>query len=234
LIGGIKLYSNDPNRLKDSDGYGLNAVNPRAVRKEEELLLYVQMLDVPVVVFNHGGGYATFEINLIAHNPFWQAPTMSVNISEVERKIIYPRVFPEKTSYWNDHGGKTVTGIVNPSHDIKITNIGDAEAGFSLTLTAAYGPVKNPSITKKNTGEKLAFEIDMEKGDKITALSRPQEKDVVLTRLNTEPVSDFTILTDDSDFFYLDIGVNEFFYDAQENILNLDGKLYYNPYYITV
>lgn len=200
----------------------------------EQMTLPVQFASVPILAWDHFGGRMTFTIELIATNPFWQGGTITENISDVISKMYYPRAYPQKERDWNEYENKLVHGFQRTSHHIVINNIGDAKSGFTLTLTAGTGTVKNPSLLHENSGYFFNFIIDMNKGDRITVNSRPQEKNVFVKRFDQEEVLDFSILTPDSEFFMLDVGKNTFYYDAEQNLLNLQGKLLYNPYYVAV
>ena len=115
------------------------------------------------------------------------------------------------------------------AREVNLQNGGDMETGLTAVFTAARGPVSNPSILYKSTGEFLKVMLEMEQGDVLEVSTNQRDKHVTLNGGNI-----FQKIDRQSSFFQLSPGDNVVEYDADANYLNLDVRIYYTQKYLGV
>lgn len=165
---------------------------------------------------------ATITASLICPQPYFLSiDNFGQNISSKIAQFTFP---------WRGVIGKgQIMGYNAFSKEVNLKNGGDISTGLTAIFTATRGPVKNPSIIKKNTGEKVRIIVDMVQGDKLEISTVQREKRVLLNGVNIFQKIDRT-----SNFFTVEPGDNIIEYDAGENYLNLDVRLYYTQKYLGV
>lgn len=121
-----------------------------------------------------------------------------------------------------------VIGIDIDKLEVEFENKGDVETGFSVIFKCKDGTVKNPSIINKRTGEKIALNITMNKGDIVEVVNNPFDK-----RIYVNGNKQFSALNrKETTFFNMVVGVNTFSIEADENVTNLSSYIKYTPKYL--
>lgn len=194
--------------------------NPRYVgmlkhiTKNSEREIKVKLESLPV--FKHNGGYGTVMLDFVAHAPFWQDVPKTEYLAFVEASLSFPLTFIGGMSF----------GIRRNSLVSSIDNVGDVDCGFKVTFKATGGSVSNPYIKKGDKYIRLNYE--MAKGDLITVDMLGQSPVIYLNEQK-----DSTILKRKvTEFFNLDVGLNEVEYNAERNVTNLDVIVTYRPLYL--
>ncbi|WP_373128056.1 phage distal tail protein [Dielma fastidiosa] len=184
------------------------------ITKNSEREINVKLEAIPL--FKHDGGYGTVMLDFVAHAPFWQDVPQTEFLAFVEASLSFPLTFI---------GGMTF-GLRRNALVSKIDNIGDVDCGFKVTFKASGGTVNNPYIKKGDKYIRLNYE--MAKGELITVDMLGQSPVIYLNE-----VKDSTILKrKETEFFGLDVGLNEVEYNAERNVTNLDVIVTYRPLYL--
>lgn len=183
------------------------------------------------IVFDVGNaGGLRFTITLKAHDPFWREEEHLEKLAFTAKNIYFPwsippyqypgGVVPQDTS-------KNYTGMRRNILTTSVINIGDVGTGFKLRFYAD-GNVTNPRLTNVDTGEYIAIEYAMTKGEYIDIVNMPKEIDIKIN--GTE--NGFSKLVEGSKWFTLPVGENKLKFDAEMNVTLLNVYLYYTPLYL--
>ncbi|PXX74646.1 phage distal tail protein [Dielma fastidiosa] len=184
------------------------------ITEEIERDINVKLESIPI--FKHDGGYGTLMLDFVAHAPFWQDVPRTEYLAFVEAALSFPLTFIGGMSF----------GIRRNSLVSNIDNVGDVDCGFKVTFKASGGTVSNPYIKKGDKYIRLNYE--MQKGDLITVDMLGQSPVIYLNEQK-----DSTILKrKETEFFNLDVGLNEVEYNAERNVTNLDVIVTYRPQYL--
>lgn len=184
------------------------------IGKDFEREISVKLNEIPTI--KHSGGKGMLMLDFVAHAPFWQDVPKIEYLAFVEASLSFPLTFI---------GGMTF-GLRRNSLVSNIDNIGDVDCGFKVTFKASGGSVSNPYIKKGDKHIRLNYE--MAKGDLITVDMLGQSPVILLNE-----VKDSTILKrKETEFFNLDVGLNEVEYNAERNVTNLDVIVTYRPLYL--
>lgn len=125
--------------------------------------------------------------------------------------------------------GGNVMGYRTLREYVNLFNNGDCETGVRAVFIAKKGPVKNPKIEHKSTGEYMRVITDMAKGDQLVIDTSKRHQIIELNGQNVyQRVDHF------STPFQLFVGDNLLKYTADEGQPNLDVNLYFTSRYAGV
>lgn len=184
------------------------------ITKNSEREIKVKLETTPVI--KHNGGYGTVMLDFVAHAPFWQDVPKTEYLAFVEASLSYPLTFIGGMSF----------GIRRNSLVSNIDNVGDVDCGFKVTFKASGGTVNNPYIKKGNKYIRINYE--MAKGDLITVDMLGQSPVIYLNEVKNSTI----LKRKETEFFNLDVGLNEVEYNAERNVTNLDVIVTYRPLYL--
>lgn len=163
-----------------------------------------------------------FSFSLVCHNPYFNDMNdFGKNIAMITPQFAFPFrcTLPKKQ----------IAGYRTLRKDVVIPNRGDVETGIIMKFIASRGPVKNPVLIKKSTGEFMRIITNLQKGDVLTVNTNIRQKNIVLNKTRVNQRIDRM-----STYFSIDVGDNILRYDADENYMNLEVRLYYTPKYLGV
>lgn len=184
---------------------------------DKEIVCHVEETPIPF----WSGKKLLFEVELIAHTPFWKDREKTEYIALLQKALKFPLVIPTSKMYF---------GVRKSILETEVQNIGDVESGFRAIFKARSGSVTNPKIFNKITGEYIEIDYAMQKGDIIEVINYPELKKITINGIE----NGFRYLHIDSTFFNLLVGKNLIGYIAQENTINLDVVVYYTPRFLGV
>lgn len=125
--------------------------------------------------------------------------------------------------------GGNVMGYRTLREYVNLFNNGDCETGVRAVFIAKKGPVKNPKIEHKSSGEYMRVITDMAKGDQLVIDTSKRHQIIELNGQNAyQRVDHF------STPFQLFVGDNLLKYTADEGQPNLDVNLYFTSHYVGV
>lgn len=182
---------------------------------------FVRQIDaMPLAIpeINKQGRRGIFNIELIAHNPFWREAERMEFLALLKPLFHFPVAIP---------AGGLMFGMRAPTQQTEIENIGDVETGFRVVFKAR-GTVINPGITNVMSEETIKILYEMAKDDVIEVISQPGRKQVLINGIKSFQYLDRM----NSTFFSLTPGKNIMGYRADENTVNLDVIVYYSPAYL--
>jgi len=166
-----------------------------------------------------------FSVSLTCPNPFWRdAGESAEQIAEWRGAWEFPFEIPIDTGMEFGHRA--------PSLIATVVNRGDVRAGMRVEFRAV-GPLTDPSLLNINTREFIKLNCSMVAGDVITVTTHFGRKGVRLRRGGVESDA-FQLIDPDSTYLLLDIGINQFRYDAGSNLNNLEVTIFYNNQYLGV
>ena len=175
--------------------------------------------------FSHKAVFLDYEVILTCPGPFWRDTKESVEqIAEWIPLWEFPFEIP------SDIGMEF--GYRAPSLIATAVNKGDVASGMRVTFHA-IGPLSNPSLLDINTHQFIKLNYNMVHGDMITVTTYYGRKGVRLLHGGVESDA-FHLLDPDSTYLMLDIGANQYRYDAESNLNNLEVTIYHNNAYLGV
>ena len=175
-------------------------------------------------IYSRSAVLLDYAVSLICHNPFWreeneQAAQIAAWVGDWE----FPFDIPEDTGMEFGHR--------EPSLIVTVTNRGDVRTGMRVVFRAV-GDLTDPSLLNINTSEYIKLTTNMAAGDVIIVTTHYGRKRVIQRRGGV--TSDALYLLDpDSVFLTLDVGDNQFRYDAGANIQNLEVTLFFSHQYLS-
>lgn len=125
--------------------------------------------------------------------------------------------------------GGSVMGYRTLREYVNLFNDGDCETGVRAVFIAKKGPVKNPKIEHKSTGEYMRVITNMAKGDQLVIDTSKRHQIIELNGQNVYQRADHF-----STPFQLFVGDNLLKYTADEGQPNLDVNLYFTSRYVGV
>lgn len=169
-----------------------------------------------------------FKIDGFAADPLFKAINDSrVVAGVVESHFYFPLVIPK------DEG--IVFGIRKEYIILSVPNLGDVTTGFKIEFIASKGTVTSPALYNTKTQEYIRVNKLMEKGEKIVINTLDGEKSILGYEPNSdEPLNYYKYKDLLSKWLVIDTGDNLFKYDADENVGNLEVRIYYNNRYLEV
>lgn len=155
-------------------------------------------------------------ISLICPDPYFYDPYETTRwILDVQPNFEWPHEFVESGEEFSFVNNNLIGEIINETADDKV--------GLTMVLTA-LGSVTNPSIVKIQTQEKLKVTKTLAYGDSIIFTTTIGSKNAYFVSNGvTEEINH--LLTDDSVFFQLTRGVNDFGVDADSGKSYLSAKI---------
>ena len=155
-------------------------------------------------------------VSLICPDPYFYDPYETVRyILDIQPHFEWPHNFlaeGEEFSFVND----ALIGAID-------NETADDHVGLTLILTA-LGTVVNPSIHKIQTNEKLKINKTIAFGDQVIFTTTVGSKNVMM--IHNGVIEEINhLLTDDSVFFQLTRGLNEFGVDADSGKSYLSAKI---------
>jgi len=175
--------------------------------------------------FSRTAVFLNYEVNLTCPNPFWRDVKESVEqIAEWIPLWEFPFEIPMDTGM--------EFGYRAPSLIATAVNRGDVKSGMRVEFRAV-GPLTDPSLLDINTREFIKLNCEMAAGDVITVTTYYGRKSVRLRRGGAETDA-FHLLDPDSTYLMLDIGANQYRFDAGTNLDNLEVTIYHNNSYLSV
>jgi hypothetical protein len=155
-------------------------------------------------------------VSLICPDPHFYDPYETVRwILEIQPKFEFPHEFTENGEEFSVINEELISEIDNETADNKV--------GLTMVLTA-LGSVTNPSIVKIQTNEKLKVTKTLAYGDSVIFTTTIGSKNAYL--VSNGVVEEINhLLTDDSVFFQLTRGINDFGVDADSGKSNLSAKI---------
>lgn len=166
-----------------------------------------------------------FLIQLYCPNPFW------TDVDEYKEEVAVWIGDFEFNLELNDDTGIEL-GHRESNLIANINNIGDAECGMRIELTA-LASVVNPSILNIYTREYIKVKRTLQAGDTLIITTYFSNKKVKLVRNGIE-TNVFNYIDLSSTFLQLELGINSLRYDAEQGIDNLELAIYYKPLYLGV
>lgn len=189
------------------------------VYRDTEVERYIDVMLEAVPEIQRKPGRAEFSLDFIAHNPYWREWEKTEYIALLTPELRFPFIVPQRKG--------VIFGKRKPFLETEVVNVGDAETGFRVVFKAK-GPVKNPSVIHKETGEQIKILVNMERGDTVEVKNHPYDKQIYLNGDKAFRLLDRR----NSQFFTLHVGRNLIGYQADLNTVNLDVIIYYYPLYL--
>lgn len=174
-------------------------------------------------------------VDLVCPDPFMKnMDNYGKNMADISKHIAFPwRVVRNKVAVSDPHKGLTLSGQITGYRTLKkevhLPNDGDVPAGLQIQFIAERGPVTNPKIALVGSGRFVRVKVEMQKGDILLIDTNKRHQVIELNGVNVYQKIDRL-----SDPFELEIGSNYLVYDADENYINLDVRLFYTPLYLGV
>ena len=175
--------------------------------------------------FSRDAVFLDYEVILTCPNPFWRDVKESVEqIAEWIPLWEFPFKIPLPDGM--------EFGYRAPSLIATAVNLGDVKSGMRVEFRAV-GPLTDPSLLDINTRQFIKLNCEMIAGDVITVTTYYGRKGVRLRRGGVEADA-FHLIDPDSTYLLLDIGSNQYRYDAESNLNNLEVTIYHNNHYLSV
>ena len=114
-----------------------------------------------------------------------------------------------------------------------VVNDGQEKTGMIITFKA-LGDLTNPSLFNMDTRDELKISTTMQAGDIIEVSTYERQKYIKLIKSNGDESNLFNAIDFNSRFLQLDVGDNNFRYDADIGIDNLEISMTFNPRYLGV
>lgn len=185
------------------------------------------MEELPIVIAPTRGRPMTFEIMLVALDPFWKGRPLTVNIAQTLKRWSYPMSIPQRGSALPD---AMVFGIQHATLETRFMNMGNVESGFTAEIHARTGTVVNPSVVDMETGNQIRLNYTMARHDRIVIVNYLHEKRIELNGENALHLLD----AEATRFFLIQVGQNRIGYFADQNISNMQVRVRYTPEYTFV
>lgn len=140
--------------------------------------------------------------------------------------------FPLIISDTPDPPGGVLFGVRTNSVVFDVNNLGNITNGMKI-IFVAKGTVLNPSLVNASTFEFFKIDKELESGEQITINTSTGEK-TITGFLHGLESNYFRYKNRDSSWLQLNVGVNTFVYDADENLDNLEVYISYQDKYLEV
>lgn len=197
--------------------------NPKMTGKlifsDEEAEKYINVKAVSLPEIGRKSNMATFNIELVAYDPFWRTQEKTEYITLLQGMLSFPLSISKTKGM--------IFGLRRSILETEVINIGDMESGFKVVFKA-NGMVKNPQVFDAYTKEMIRLNYTMQKDDIIEVINEPFKKNVFINGEKAFKHLDRLGTT----FFSLKVGKNLIGYQADENLVNLDVIIYYSPLFL--
>lgn len=161
--------------------------------------------------------------------PYWSdIDNFGQNLAEITPQLKFPLAFVTFNKLKKSKP-KMAMGFKKLSDTVILENKGDVPTGLEIHFIAKRGAVSRPKLTNLTTGEFIEIYTEMAYGDVVIVNTTVGSKSI--TKNGSNIFKDKNRL---STMFQLVIGDNRVKYDATNNYINLDVKLYYTPKYLGV
>lgn len=168
-----------------------------------------------------------FVIQLECLNPFWREAD-----EEKEDIAVWVPTWEFPCEIERDNDESMIFGYRAESVIVNCYNEGDVSTGMRIRFTA-LGTVTNPVLLHVDTGKFIQLNVTMQAGDVIEINTKYGNKGARLLRDGKE--SDcFRFVDVESTFMQLDIGDNNFRYDAADGVDSMEVTIFYNKEYLGV
>lgn len=131
-----------------------------------------------------------------------------------------------------DNPQSMIFGYRAESVIVNCYNEGDVATGMRIRFTA-LGTVTNPILLNVDTGEFIKLNVTMQTGDVIEISTQYGGKGATLTRDGVK-TDYFRYVDVDSTYMQLEIGDNNFRYDAEGGVNSMEVTIFYNKEYLGV
>ena len=168
-----------------------------------------------------------FTIALDCLNPFWREED-----EQKEDIASWVAAWEFPCEIEKDNPESMIFGYRAESVIVDCYNEGDVSTGMRVRFTA-LGTVTNPILLNVDTGEFLKLNVTMQTGDVIEINTQYGSKGATLTR-DGEKTDYFRYVDVDSTFMQLEIGDNNFRYDAESGVNSMQVSIFYNKEYLGV
>lgn len=169
-----------------------------------------------------------FEISGVAYDPLFRTSTEArVDAVDTDAKWVFPWAIPSDGF---------IFGIRQESLFFSVENDGDVPIGMRFILKA-NGALTNPSLINVRTGEFFKINKELEAGEEVEVSTIIGSKSVagrLTSGAQIEHFDYFKYRDLSSTWLQLEIGDNEFKFDADENPNNLDVFVYFSPKFMEV
>lgn len=195
----------------------------RYIRGDEVKVINAVAESVPTFPDGNTNRKATFQKSLIflrAPDPYWKTP-----IINEEPMSSFVGLFEFTSDYWEvgeDGDLYFEVGFEGEKRELFVE--GDTAAPIEITF---HGPLLNPTLRNNSTGQMIRVKRRLEDGDKLVI---DTGKKTIL--LNDENV--FRWIDLDSEFWNLQVGVNEIEYFADEGMETADLEIRWQERYVAV
>ncbi|MFD2924164.1 phage tail domain-containing protein [Halobacillus naozhouensis] len=204
----VMIDANNPNTLASMKRHISKVFNPKLGEGLLSFERYGEVYEIqpvadgtPVFLSGPQNSAPTFQkimINLIAHDPYWKDPQeVSRALKAYEGLFEFPFNFPIELG---QEGDSTI-----------LENEGSVETPVQINI---QGPVKNPRITNRTTGEYLQLNRTLSSDEILHIDTNEQNKRVEIYREGRVIEKAWGYLDDYSDFLMLLVGSNEIAYTA--------------------
>lgn len=168
-----------------------------------------------------------FSLPLDCLNPFWREET-----EEKTDIASWVEAWEFPCEIEKDNPESMIFGYRAESVIVDCYNEGDVSTGMKIRFTA-LGTVINPILLNVDTDEFIKLNVTMQTGDVIEVNTKYGSKGAVLIR-DGERKDYFRHVDVDSTFMQLDIGDNNFRYDAEGGVNAMEVSIIYNKEYLGV
>lgn len=168
-----------------------------------------------------------FSLQLDCLNPFWrEEEETKEDIASWVPAWHFPCVIEA------DDDESMIFGYRAESVIVDCYNEGDVSTGMRVRFTA-LGTVTNPIILNVDTEEFIKLNVTMQTGDVIEVNTKYGSKGATLMRDGVK-YDYFRKVDVDSTFIQLDIGDNNFKYDAEGGVNSMEVSIFYDKEYLGV
>lgn len=168
-----------------------------------------------------------FSLQLDCLNPFWrEEDEQKEDIASWVAAWHFPCVIEK------DNSKSMIFGYRAESVIVDCFNEGDVSTGMRVRFTA-LGTVTNPIILNVDTEEFIKLNVTMQTGDVIEVNTKYGSKGATLMRDGVK-YDYFRKVDVDSTFMQLDIGDNNFRYDADGGVNSMEVSIFYDKEYLGV
>lgn len=153
----------------------------------------------------------TFEV--ACYDPRFYTGEKVYSLVSVENMFHFPFHIPNEG---------VIFGVKNANNILHVRNNGDTEVGMRIELSAVRGSVKNISVTKAGSGEKLELlDYDLAQGNRMTIETEVGKENITVINSSTGDVeSVLHKIKYDSDFIRAEIGESIIVFSAGEGTIS--------------
>lgn len=161
---------------------------------------YVETIECPLFTVNQ-----QMQISIVAPNPYFNSLDIIYNdISLVLAGFTFPFAIEET--------GVIIAELV-PNKVTSVVNDGEFATGANIVIRALADNVFNPVIYNSDTGEYLAINVKLNKGDIVRVNTNKGSKSIIKIENGVE-LNIMNALDYGSTWLQLEAGINNFTYDA--------------------